>query len=52
MVQIADFLKEAERQSSLHSPTLVAVYGIVKDKGKPVATVTKYVVNGSLKQVL
>lgn len=52
MLQIADFWKEAELLSSLHHPNVVAFYGVVKDKGKPVATVTEYMVNGSLKQVL
>lgn len=52
VLQIADFWKEAELLSSLHHPNVVAFYGVVKDKGKPVATVTEYMVNGSLKQVL
>ena len=52
VIQIADFWKEAELLSSLHHPNVVAFYGVVKDKGKPVATVTEYMVNGSLKQVL
>lgn len=50
---IADFWREAHILGQLHHPNIVALYGVVTDG--PVtnlATVTEYMVNGSLKQVL
>ncbi|XP_008242746.1 PREDICTED: uncharacterized protein LOC103341044 [Prunus mume] len=50
---LADFWKEAHILGQLHHPNIVAFYGVVSDG--PVinlATVTEYMVNGSLKQVL
>ncbi|KAA8535051.1 hypothetical protein F0562_030054 [Nyssa sinensis] len=50
---VADFWKEAHILGQLHHPNIVAFYGVVTDG--PVtnlATVTEYMVNGSLKQVL
>lgn len=39
--------------SQLHHPNVVAFYGVVRDgPGGTLATVTEYMVNGSLKQVL
>jgi len=39
--------------AQLHHPNVVAFYGIVPDgPGGTLATVTEYMVNGSLKQVL
>jgi len=49
----ADFWKEARLLAHLHHPNVVAFYGIVPDgPGGTLATVTEYMVNGSLKQVL
>jgi serine/threonine protein kinase len=51
--QIADFWREACTLSQLHHPNVVAFYGVVRDgPGGTLATVTEYMVNGSLKQVL
>ncbi|KAH7365654.1 hypothetical protein KP509_18G039700 [Ceratopteris richardii] len=50
---IADFWKEAYILGQLHHPNIVAFYGVVPDgPGGTLATVTEYMVNGSLKQVL
>ncbi|TVU28876.1 hypothetical protein EJB05_20412 [Eragrostis curvula] len=50
---IADFWKEALILSSLHHPNVVSFYGVVRDgPDGSLATVTEYMVNGSLKQVL
>ncbi|GKA14749.1 serine/threonine protein kinase, putative isoform 1, partial [Tanacetum coccineum] len=50
---IADFWKEALMLSSLHHPNVVSFYGIVRDgPDGSLATVTEYMVNGSLKQFL
>ncbi|KAL5547975.1 hypothetical protein UlMin_003206 [Ulmus minor] len=49
---VVEFWKEAHMLSQLHHPNIVAFYGVVKDG--PVtnlATVTEYMVNGSLTQV-
>ncbi|KAJ4952212.1 hypothetical protein NE237_029044 [Protea cynaroides] len=50
---IADFWKEAHMLGQLHHPNVVAFYGVVTDgPAINLATVTEYMVNGSLKQVL
>lgn len=50
---ISDFWREACTLGQLHHPNVVAFYGIVPDgPGGTLATVTEYMVNGSLKQVL
>ncbi|KAJ6819057.1 uncharacterized protein M6B38_404785 [Iris pallida] len=50
---IADFWKEALILSSLHHPNVVAFYGVVRDgPDGSLATVTEFMVNGSLKQFL
>ncbi|KAA8522770.1 hypothetical protein F0562_009193 [Nyssa sinensis] len=50
---IADFWKEALTLSSLHHPNVVSFYGIVRDgPDGSLATVTEFMVNGSLKQFL
>jgi serine/threonine protein kinase len=51
--QRADFWREAHLLAHLHHPNVVAFYGVVPDgPGGTLATVTEYMVNGSLKQVL
>lgn len=53
LLQIADFWREACTLSQLHHPNVVAFYGVVRDgPGGTLATVTEFMVNGSLKQVL
>ncbi|KAL2609398.1 hypothetical protein R1flu_027971 [Riccia fluitans] len=50
---IEDFWREACNLGRLHHPNVVAFYGVVADgPGGTLATVTEYMVNGSLKQVL
>ncbi|KAK9275174.1 hypothetical protein L1049_022435 [Liquidambar formosana] len=50
---IADFWKEALILSSLHHPNVVSFYGIVRDgPDGSLATVTEFMINGSLKQFL
>ncbi|XP_021755384.1 uncharacterized protein LOC110720641 [Chenopodium quinoa] len=50
---IADFWKEAFLLSSLHHPNVVSFYGIVRDgPDGTLATVTEFMINGSLKQYL
>lgn len=50
---ISDFWKEALILSSLHHPNVVSFYGVVRDgPGGSLATVTEFMVNGSLKQFL
>ncbi|XP_057545534.1 uncharacterized protein LOC130824510 [Amaranthus tricolor] len=50
---IADFWKEALILSSLHHPNVVSFYGIVRDgPDGTLATVTEFMINGSLKQYL
>lgn len=50
---IADFWKEASILSQLHHPNVVSFYGVVQDgPNGTLATVTEFMVNGSLKQVL
>ncbi|XP_027340767.1 probable serine/threonine-protein kinase DDB_G0282963 isoform X2 [Abrus precatorius] len=48
-----EFWREADILSKLHHPNVVAFYGVVKDgPGATLATVTEYMVDGSLRQVL
>ncbi|KAL5698419.1 mitogen-activated protein kinase kinase kinase [Ranunculus cassubicifolius] len=50
---IDDFWNEAIKLADLHHPNVVAFYGVVLDgPGDSVATVTEYMVNGSLRQAL
>ncbi|XVF72165.1 hypothetical protein PTKIN_Ptkin12aG0098500 [Pterospermum kingtungense] len=50
---IKDFWREAQILSNLHHPNVVAFYGVVPDgNGGTLATVTEYMVNGSLRNVL
>ncbi|CAK9156649.1 unnamed protein product [Ilex paraguariensis] len=50
---IADFWKEALILSSLHHPNVVSFYGVVRDgPDGSLATVTEFMINGSLKQYL
>lgn len=52
-VQIDDFWREARILSNIHHPNVVAFYGVVVDgPGGTMATVTEYMVNGSLREVL
>ncbi|KAK7411648.1 hypothetical protein VNO78_03083 [Psophocarpus tetragonolobus] len=49
----ADFWNEAIKLADLHHPNVVAFYGVVLDgPGGSVATVTEYMVNGSLRTAL
>ncbi|XP_068660046.1 uncharacterized protein [Aristolochia californica] len=48
-----DFWSEAQILSKLHHPNVVAFYGVVPDgAGGTLATVTEFMVNGSLRHVL
>ncbi|XP_065864942.1 uncharacterized protein [Euphorbia lathyris] len=48
-----EFWREAEILSKLHHPNVVAFYGVVQDgPGGTLATVTEYMVDGSLRHVL
>ncbi|GKV24644.1 hypothetical protein SLEP1_g34229 [Rubroshorea leprosula] len=48
-----EFWREAEILSKLHHPNVVAFYGVVQDgPGGTLATVTEFMVNGSLRSVL
>ena len=52
-LQANEFWREAEILSKLHHPNVVAFYGVVKDgPGGTLATVTEFMVNGSLRHVL
>ncbi|CAL0306021.1 unnamed protein product [Lupinus luteus] len=52
-LQTKDFWREAQILSNLHHPNVVAFYGIVPDGSEgTLATVTEYMVNGSLRHVL
>ncbi|KAL5985533.1 hypothetical protein ACLOJK_027518 [Asimina triloba] len=49
----ADFWNEACKLADLHHPNVVAFYGVVLDgPGGSIATVTEYMVNGSLRNAL
>ncbi|KAJ6813927.1 serine/threonine-protein kinase B-raf-like [Iris pallida] len=49
----ADFWNEASKLADLHHPNVVAFYGVVLDgPGGSIATVTEYMVNGSLRNAL
>lgn len=48
-----EFWREAEILSKLHHPNVVAFYGVVQDgPGGTLATLTEFMVNGSLRHVL
>lgn len=48
-----EFWREAQILSKLHHPNVVAFYGVVQDgPGGTLATVTEFMVNGSLRRVL
>ncbi|CAN4080376.1 unnamed protein product [Withania somnifera] len=52
-LQTLEFWREAEILSKLHHPNVVAFYGVVQDgPGGTLATVTEFMVNGSLRHVL
>ncbi|KAJ4981198.1 hypothetical protein NE237_032035 [Protea cynaroides] len=49
----SEFWREADILSKLHHPNVVAFYGVVQDgPGATLATVTEFMVNGSLRHVL
>lgn len=51
--QRADFWNEASKLADLHHPNVVAFYGVVLDgPGGSIATVTEFMVNGSLRHAL
>lgn len=51
--QRSDFWNEASKLADLHHPNVVAFYGVVLDgPGGSIATVTEYMVNGSLRTAL
>lgn len=51
--QTREFWREAGILSKLHHPNVLAFYGVVEDgPGGALATVTEYMVNGSLRHVL
>lgn len=50
---IKDFWREAQILSNLHHPNVLAFYGVVPDgSGGTLATVTEFMTNGSLRNVL
>ncbi|CAN6212859.1 unnamed protein product, partial [Urochloa humidicola] len=50
---ITEFWREADIISKLHHPNILALYGVVNNgPGSTLATVTEFMVNGSLKKVL
>ncbi|CAN6209103.1 unnamed protein product [Urochloa humidicola] len=50
---ITEFWREADIISKLHHPNILALYGVVSNgPGATLATVTEFMVNGSLKKVL
>ena len=52
-IQRDDFWNEAIKLADLHHPNVLAFYGVVLDgPGGSVATVTEYMVNGSLRHAL
>lgn len=52
-LQATEFWREAEILSKLHHPNVVAFYGVVHDgPGGTLATLTEYMVDGSLRHVL
>lgn len=52
-LQIKDFWREAQILSNLHHPNVLAFYGVVPDgAGGTLATVTEFMTNGSLRNVL
>jgi serine/threonine protein kinase len=52
-LQRHDFWNEASNLADLHHPNVVAFYGVVLDgPGGSIATVTEYMVNGSLRTAL
>ena len=52
-VQLTEFWREAAIISNLHHPNILALYGVVNNgPGATLATVTEFMVNGSLKKVL
>ena len=51
--QTVEFWREADILSKLHHPNVVAFYGVVQDgPGGTLATVTEFMVDGSLRHVL
>jgi serine/threonine protein kinase len=53
LFQTVEFWREADILSKLHHPNVVAFYGVVQDgPGGTMATVTEYMVDGSLRHVL
>jgi len=52
-VQLTEFWREAAIISNLHHPNILSLYGVVNNgPGATLATVTEFMVNGSLKKVL
>lgn len=52
-LKLEEFWREAAILSKLHHPNVLAFYGVVKDgPGGSLATVTEFMVSGSLKRVL